>query len=116
MVTLRNVILSWISRGFESGDLEVFNPEQQREFGADLMAAETEWFWDAINEGFHRKPLKISEFKEHFRNGDFMQMGAVLDNVIRRYLFDNDEGGCGDLLLHEFITVEEQEAPYEGDC
>jgi hypothetical protein len=100
--------LTW---GLEPGQLDTLSADDQRQFIADVFQAEPNWTFDSLNEGLSRLPSKRVELEQALREGDFMQMGAVIDYVCRRYVIES----CRDYWESEFTQVQEQESTYDGD-
>lgn len=110
-MSIRSVVVEWLEWGLEPGQLDTLTPEEQRHFVADICQAEPEWTFDAFSEGFSRSPAKRVELEQALRDGDFLQLGAVLDSVIRNYIIET----CSEFWEAEFTVVKEQENRYDGE-
>ena len=111
MSTLRSVVVEWLQWGLEPGQLDSLSADEQRQFVADVFQAEPNWTFDALSEGFARLPSKRVELEQALREGDFLQVGAVLDYVCRHYVCKT----CAEFWESEFTQVQEQETDYSGD-
>lgn len=109
-MSLRSVIDEWLAWGVEPGRL-ILDADNQREFAADVMQSEKEWLIDALAESLTRRPASAAKLIEAFRQADALQVGAVIDDCIRWYVFEH----CGDYWEAEFTMAHEQNSDYAGD-
>jgi hypothetical protein len=105
------VVVEWLEWGLEPGQLDSLTADEQRQFVADVFQADPAWTLDAFAEGFTRLPSKRVEIEQAFREGDFLQMGAVLDSVFRHYTIKT----CEQFWESEFTQIQQQESDYTGD-
>jgi hypothetical protein len=110
-MSLRNVVSEWVKWGLEPGELDSLSVEDQLQFCADVMQANSEWTFDAFAEGFSRKPGKRAELEAALRNRDWMQVGAAVEFVFRDYIIRQ----CSSHWEAEFQMVSEEESEYQGD-
>ena len=110
-MSLRNLVVEWLEWGVEPGTLEILSPEDKRQFVADVFDADPEWFHDSIGEYFTRNPGARSRLISNFRCGDFLQVGAILDQALVEYVINT----CAEFWESEFTQVQEQESDYAGD-
>jgi predicted SnoaL-like aldol condensation-catalyzing enzyme len=75
------------------------------------MDAEPEWFFDSVAEFFTRNPGARSKLVACFREGDFLQVGSVMDEAFISYITVK----CAEFWESEVTQVQEQESDYQGD-
>jgi hypothetical protein len=110
-VSLRNLVVEWLEWGCEPGQLDTLSPENKRQFVADVFDAEPDWFHDSVGEYFTRNPGARSRLISCFRDGDFLQVGAIIDHAFVEYVIRT----CAEFWDSEFTQVQEQEQTYAGD-
>lgn len=110
-MSLRNLVVEWLEWGCEPGQLEILSPENKRQFVRDVFNAEPDWFHDAVNEYFTRNPSIRARLFDRFGDGDFLQVGAIIDHAFVEYVIKT----CAEFWAAEFTQVQEQESDYQGD-
>jgi hypothetical protein len=109
--TLRTVVVEWLEWGLGAGEMHTLTPAEKREFVADVIQSEPDWLFDAFSEWFMRNPGQRAQLAERFREGDFLQVGAMVDRAFISYVTDT----CADYWLSEFTQIGEQISHYAGD-
>jgi hypothetical protein len=104
-------VVEWLEWGVEPGALGMLSPENKRQFVADVMDADPDWFHDAIGEFYTRNPGRRAALISNFRDGDFLQIGADIDRAFISYVIDH----CAEFWESEFTQIQEQESAYDGD-
>jgi hypothetical protein len=110
-VSIRDVVVEWIDWGLEPGQLNSLSPAERREFVADVFQAEPDWLFDSFSEHFMRNPGERAKLAEGFRDGDFLQVGAILDRAFIHHVIET----CADFWESEFTQISEQQSFYAGD-
>lgn len=106
-MSLRDILLDWITGGVEpeaTGDL---SPADQRQFTADVYSEVPDYLYDALVETLVRSPQVRGSLIESYRDGDFLQVGAVLDKALRAYVIGSP------FIENEMREAKEQESSYE---
>jgi hypothetical protein len=83
--------------------------ESQRDLCADVYDTERDFLIDALGETLISSPATAQKLIKSFRESDFMQMGSVIDDVLRDYLIGSK------WLVNELTEIQEQESFYDGD-
>ena len=107
-MSLRDVIKDWLEV-VDPDCTDALSPPEQREFCADFYSEDVDPMYDALVETLARTPAIRHELLDAFRHGDFMQMGAVVDKLLRNYLIGSE------YVEGRMREVQEQEARYMGD-
>ena len=110
-MSLRNLVVEWLEWGVEPGQLGTLSPENKRQFVADVFDAEPEWFHDSVGEYFTRNPGSRAHLISCFRDGDFLQVGAIIDRAFLEYVIKT----CEEFWESEFTQIQEQQTDYTGD-
>jgi hypothetical protein len=84
-------------------------PEDQRDFCADVYDTERDFLTDALAESLMSHPATAQKLLAAFRTGDFLQTGAVVDEILRNYLIGSQ------WIVAELREIQEQESFYDGD-
>lgn len=108
-MSLRSILVEWLDYGVEPDGTFNLSASDQRLLVADVYTVEPSFLQDAVAESLARSPALGAEILAAFRTEDFVQMGAVLDRVLRGYLIGSR------WLETELREVQEQEALYDGD-
>jgi hypothetical protein len=107
-MSLRKVLIEWI-QWVDPHATETLDADDQRQLTADVYTVEPEFLTDAISDSLARHPLYAADILAAYRTNDFLQMGAVLDRMLRGYLIGSK------WLESEMREVAEQESMYDGD-
>lgn len=109
-MSIQSVVTEWLEWGVDADNI-VFDIDDEREFCADVMQSEKDWLLDALSEGLARNPSEAAQLIESFRIADVVQMGALIDRVLRHYILTT----CGEFWRSEFTQISEQNSVYMGD-
>lgn len=107
-MSLRKVLIDWLEV-VDPDCTDALPPPEQREFCADVYSAEYDHLLDALAEGVARDTSSRNGLIEAFRDGDFMQLGAVVDKLLRAWLIGSE------YIEGRLREVQEQESIYSGD-
>ena len=107
-MSLRKVLIDWLEV-VDPDSTDALSPAEQRFFCADIYACDVDYLYDALVEGVARNTSARHTLLEAFRHGDFMQVGAVVDKLLRDWLIGS-EGIEGRMR-----EVQEQESLYSED-
>ena len=105
-MALREILIDWLEV-VDPDCTDALSPPEQRDFCADWYSEDVDPLYDAIVETLARTPSARHELLDAFRHGDFMQIGAVLDRILRGYLIGSD------YVEGRMREVQEQEGRYE---
>ena len=107
-MSLRKVLIDWLEV-VDPDCTDALPPPEQREFCADVYSNDYDHLLDALAEGASRNTSARNELIESFRHGDFLQLGAVVDKLLRSWLIGSD------YIAARLREVQEQESFYAGD-
>lgn len=107
-MSLRKVLIDWLEV-VDPDCTDALPPPEQREFCADVYSVEYDHLLDALAEGVARNTSARNEIIESFRDGDFLQLGAVMDRLLRSWLIGSE------YVEARLREVQEQESVYSGD-
>ncbi len=108
-MSLRKAILEWISYGYDEDSIDDLDAEDQRALSFDVYTAEQDFLQDAISEAIGTNPGYRAEILLAYKQADFVQIGAVIDRILRHYLIGSK------WLKTEFREASEQERMWDGD-
>lgn len=108
-MSLRKVLKEWLDWGVEPDLTQDLEPNDQRQLVSDIFGAEPEFLYDAFGESIARNPQYRERLIPAFRSGDFLQVGAICDEMFRGYLIGSE------WLHRELQEIHEQESYYTGD-
>lgn len=106
-MSLRDILLDWITGGVEPDGTGDLSPTDQRRFTADVYAEVADYLYDALVETLVRSPQVRSDLLSAYRSGDFLQSGAIVDKTLRGYLINSPD------IEQQMREVKEQETSYE---
>jgi hypothetical protein len=101
--------LEWLDYGVRPDGTARLSADDQRSLVADIYTVDPAFLQDALAESLARNPSYASEVVQALRTADLLQLGAVVDRVLRGYLIGSN------WLETEMREVYEQEATYDGD-
>jgi hypothetical protein len=104
-------VVEWLEAGVEPGQLVYLGPNDKRQFVRDVFNAEPDWFHDAVGEYFTRNPSIRARLFDRFGDGDFLQVGAIIDHAFVEYVIKT----CAEFWESEFTQIQEQQSEYAGD-
>ena len=105
-MSLRDILLDWINGGVEPDGTGDLSPADQRQFTADIYSEVPDHLYDALVETLVRSPQVRSSLVSAYRDGDFLQVGAVLDKALRAYVIGSP------FIENEMREAKEQESEY----
>ena len=105
-MSLREVLIDWLEV-VDPDCTDALSPPEQREFCADWYSEDYDPLLDALAETLARTPAIRNELLTAFRGGDFLQLGAVVDKVLRGYLIGSE------YVEGRLREIQEQETRYE---
>jgi hypothetical protein len=105
-MSLRDILLDWITGGVEPDGTGDLSPMDQREFTADVYAEVPDYLYDALVETLVRSPQVRSDLLSAYRTGDFLQVGAIVDRALRAYVIGSP------FIENEMREAKEQEAEF----
>jgi hypothetical protein len=108
-MSLRDILLDWITGGVEPDRTGDLSPADQRQFTADIYTEVPDHLYDALIETLVRSPQIRSSLVAAYRDGDFLQVGAVLDKALRAYVIGSP------FIENEMREAKEQESEYAED-
>jgi hypothetical protein len=108
-MSLRDILLDWITGGVEPDGTADLSPADQRQFTADIYTEVPDHLYDALIETLVRSPQIRSSLVSAYRDGDFLQVGAVLDKALRAYVIGSP------FIENEMREAKEQETEYAED-
>lgn len=108
-MSLRDILLDWITGGVEPDRTGDLSPADQRQFTADVYSEVPDYLYDALIETLVRSPQIRSDFISSYRDGDFLQVGAIFDKALRAYVIGSP------FIENEMREAKEQETEYAED-
>lgn len=108
-MSLRSVLLGWLEGGLDPSGTGRLDAATQRDLCADVYDTERDFLVDALVETLSRNPPMAQKLIRSFRDADFIQVGAVVDEILRDFLVESR------WLVNELTEIKEQESLYDGD-
>jgi hypothetical protein len=108
-MSLRDILLDWITGGVEPDGTGDLSPADQRQFTADVYSEVPDYLYDALVETLVRSPQVRSDLLAAYRVGDFLQVGAIVDRTLRGYLIGSPD------MEQQMREVKEQNSEYAED-
>jgi hypothetical protein len=105
-MSLRDILLDWITGGVEPDGTGDLSPADQCQFTADVYTEVPDYLYDAIVETLVRSPQVRSELLAAYRVRDFLHVGAIFDKTLRGYLIDSPD------MEQQMREVKEQNTEY----